>query len=418
MPPLEGKTPTMPLAGTDKPETPADGTLQETKKDAPPDEVLVPDFTIADMRYQMLLPPELAHDTEKLKKKLMDHIEKDAMTPFYISLCEVTGLPQDEELLARLRLRNVEEEKRLQAKIEDARENYGDSEVRDALLAMAHFKCMIGHTEEATSAYEVAFNKTVGAGGRLDIILTLVRLGLFHNDAELVKTSIVRAKEVLEKGGDWERRNKLKVYEAVHLMRCRSFKSAVELLVSATATYTATELISFDSLIFYVVVLSMLSLERPEVKAKVVTSAEVLQVATGDADLLGFLTSLAECQYTNFFKFLGPIALRVQRDRHLGKHYRFWIRNIRLRAYAQFLEPYKSVTLESMAAAFGVSVQFIENEVSSFMASSKLNCKIDTVRGVIEADRPDARNHLYSQSVKQGDMLLNRIQRLSRIIDL
>ncbi len=32
--------------------------------------------------------------------------------------------------------------------------------------------------------------------------------------------------------------------------------------------------------------------------------------------------------------------------------------------------------------------------------------------------RPDAKNHLYHQSIKQGDLLLNKLQKLSKVIDL
>lgn len=55
-----------------------------------------------------------------------------------------------------------------------------------------------------------------------------------------------------------------------------------------------------------------------------------------------------------------PIAKRVKRDVYLSRHYFYFIRSIRLRAYQQYLEPYKSVTLANMAAAFGVSPDFIE----------------------------------------------------------
>lgn len=32
--------------------------------------------------------------------------------------------------------------------------------------------------------------------------------------------------------------------------------------------------------------------------------------------------------------------------------------------------------------------------------------------------RPDAKNALYQQAIKQGDLLLNRLQKLSKVIDI
>ena len=57
-------------------------------------------------------------------------------------------------------------------------------------------------------------------------------------------------------------------------------------------------------------------------------------------------------------------------------------------------------------------------ELSRFIAAGKLHCKIDKVAGVLETNRPDAKNALYQATIKQGDFLLNRIQKLSRVIDL
>jgi hypothetical protein len=48
-------------------------------------------------------------------------------------------------------------------------------------------------------------------------------------------------------------------------------------------------------------------------------------------------------------------------------------------AVAQFLESYKSVTLESMARAFGVSVDFIDRELVDFIVAGRLPAKIDKV---------------------------------------
>lgn len=36
--------------------------------------------------------------------------------------------------------------------------------------------------------------------------------------------------------------------------------------------------------------------------------------------------------------------------------------------------------------------------------------------GIIETTRPDAKNALYQSMIKQGDALLNRVQKLSRVI--
>lgn len=78
----------------------------------------------------------------------------------------------------------------------------------------------------------------------------------------------------------------------------------------------------------------------------------------------------------------------------------------------------QSVTLQAMASAFGVSTDFIDYHVSRFIAANRLSAKIDKVAGVIVTNRPDLKNAQYRDMIQKGDLLLNRIQKLSRALDL
>jgi 26S proteasome regulatory subunit N7 len=57
-------------------------------------------------------------------------------------------------------------------------------------------------------------------------------------------------------------------------------------------------------------------------------------------------------------------------------------------------------------------------DLSKFIASGRLNCVIDKVNGIIETNRPDNKNAQYQTVIKQGDVLLNRVQKLSRVINV
>ena len=71
-----------------------------------------------------------------------------------------------------------------------------------------------------------------------------------------------------------------------------------------------------------------------------------------------------------------------------------------------------------MSKAFGVSATFLDGELSRFIASGRIAAKIDAVAGVVETSRPDAKSAQYQAVLKQGDALLNKVQRLSRIVAL
>ncbi len=69
-----------------------------------------------------------------------------------------------------------------------------------------------------------------------------------------------------------------------------------------------------------------------------------------------------------------------------------------------------------MAQAFGVTTAFIDKDLSAFVAGKRLACKIDKVGGFVETVRPDTKNVQYQQVIKQGDVLLTRVQKLSQYL--
>ena len=133
-----------------------------------------------------------------------------------------------------------------------------------------------------------------------------------------------------------------------------------------------------------------------------------------------FLSLFTTFCFSNFFYFKqkADICDKMKEDRLLSVHVNYFCREMRIRAYSQLLESYRSVQLELMAKQFGVSADFLDKELSRFIASGRLHCKIDKVAGIVETTRPDSRNAQYQSTIKQGDLLLNRIQKLSRVINI
>lgn len=112
------------------------------------------------------------------------------------------------------------------------------------------------------------------------------------------------------------------------------------------------------------------------------------------------------------------VEIVLREDRFLHPHVAYFMRELHILAYKQFLDSYQSVTLQAMADAFGVSVDFIDFYASRFIAANRISAKIDKYGGVIVSSRPDLRNAQYRELIQNGDLLLNRIQKLARVVDL
>ncbi|KAJ3087509.1 26S proteasome non-ATPase regulatory subunit 6, partial [Quaeritorhiza haematococci] len=346
--------------------------------------------------------------------KLVEGVKTDEMAPFYRLVCTDTNTEPDAALLSQMVAANEAELKRLDDKIEDAEKNLGETDISDALIAKAQYLAKIGEKDKALSAYRVAYDKTGPLGLRIDMIFANIRIGFFFRDNDVISRNIEKAKGLIEEGGDWDRRNRLKVYEGIYKISMRDFKGAVDLLLDTLATFTSTELMDYKEFVRYAVMTAAITLQRPDFKKKVVDAPEIQQVIYEIPYLKDYIDSLYNCQYARFFQSLAAVEQQLKLDRLLQVHYRYYIREMRIIVYAQLLESYRSLTIESMANSFGVSEDFIDSDLSKFIAAGRLNAVIDKVGGIVETNRPDAKNAQYQATIKQGDALLNRIQKLSR----
>ena len=228
------------------------------------------------------------HDTARVA--LLSGIKADQMAPYYRLVVAANVLPLDQSLLDKLEKENTTELERLDKVLKEAEETEGESDIADALRAKAGYLTRIGEKaganllhfrkrscppslihiqEKAIEAQQLALEKTAGLGSRIDIVLTLVRIGLFFGDNQLISTNLTKADEFVDKGGDWDRRNRLKVYRGLHLLSIRQFKPASALLIDALSTFTATELLSYNDFVSLTVIAGTLTLNRVDLKKKV-----------------------------------------------------------------------------------------------------------------------------------------------------
>lgn len=74
---------------------------------------------------------------------------------------------------------------------------------------------------------------------------------------------------LIEEGGDWDRRNRLKVYQGLYCVAIRDFKQAAELFLDTVSTFTSYELMDYKTFVTYTVYVCMIALKRPDLREKV-----------------------------------------------------------------------------------------------------------------------------------------------------
>ena len=77
-----------------------------------------------------------------------------------------------------------------------------------------------------------------------------------------------------------------------------------------------------------------------------------------------------------------------------------------------------STLFDRRVLAMDVSVEFIDGELARFISCGRLNAKVDKVDNVVHTTRADLKSKKYQEIIKSGDVLLNRIQQLARVVSI
>ncbi|CAE7577529.1 RPN7, partial [Symbiodinium microadriaticum] len=150
-------------------------------------------------------------------------------------------------------------------------------EVLDALFAKARLFAAIGDCDKAFAAYDdILAQKKISSGKKIDATLEKTRVAFFAMDKAKIKMLLGDAKKLIDAGGDWDRRNRLKVYEAYYLVSTREIRKAAEILLECVATFSCVELCSYDEFMSLTVITNIINLPRAQLRAKLVKNPQVI----------------------------------------------------------------------------------------------------------------------------------------------
>ncbi|KAG7353487.1 26S proteasome subunit RPN7-domain containing protein [Nitzschia inconspicua] len=383
-----------------------------------------PDMELCQEIHKLTVKAQ-GYDTPEFRNKVLTTICKDLENPtLYESLEHTLGVTSgiwgvpDIEAKKEYNSKKMEE---LEAKVEEAKESAGDMEVMDARVTVARFAAKAMSQEDALASYQKLLDlPKISSGKKIDAMMESARVASFYGDTKKTAGFIESAHKLATEGGggDWDRRNRLKVYRGLQHLLERDIKEAAALLIDCIATFSCNEICSYQDFIVYATLSNLLHLPRPQLKAKILDGPEILSVATDFPAVIKLVKALYDCDYKTYLHSMVEVEPILHGDRYFQPHLAFWMRELHILAYKQFLESYQSVTLQAMAIAFGVSEDFIDYHASRFIAAGRLSAKIDKYGGVILTNRPDLKNAQYRETIQKGDLLLNRIQKLARVVDL
>jgi 26S proteasome regulatory subunit N7 len=192
---MEGKEPKLLGAGADQ----GDFEVQDLK------------IFLAIQKFHLKRDQGNSGQSQQLKDSVLKLIVDNDMSHVYSHFCSSFGWPADQSLLETMRAANTKALADLDEKIAESEKNMGDEEVRDAMLAKADYFANIGDRDRAWEAYDSVEQKTPSPNHKITIAFCKIRLEILYGNWVGIKQLIASAKQVCEKGGDWEKKNRLMV---------------------------------------------------------------------------------------------------------------------------------------------------------------------------------------------------------------
>ncbi|BFZ57575.1 proteasome regulatory particle subunit [Savitreella phatthalungensis] len=374
----------------------------------------IPDLRIAQALFQ-LGQSELSDLHEGARTLVLEQIDLHQMAPLYDhihhTLCLSNVGEFDRTKYEGMVSANDAHLASLDEKYKKYEEEEGDMELLGVLRDRAEYLALICDDKRAKEAYKVAEEKTSTSGAKIDLLFAQLRLALFFMQHDETATLLDRAQALIDKGGDWDRRNRFKAYRGIYLASIRKFSEASDVLQDTVATFTSTELCSYADIVKYCVVAGLISLDRADLKRKLVDSPEILATRSAWESLGSATDSLYLADYASFFVALADAQRLLEQDRFLHAHARYWVRELRVKAYNQLLQSYSSLALDSMARSFGVTVDWLDGDLAKFIRQARIHAVIDRVDNVVQTRRGTGRDTRYRQVIAEGDKLLNKLQK-------
>jgi 26S proteasome regulatory subunit N7 len=197
-----------------------------------------------------------------------------------------------------------------------------------------------GRTEEAIKEFKVVIDKTQSFNLKMDSVFEILLVGIRSKDLNLIKENLDLCKKFLKDASDWEKKNKFKVYEGLYLLLTRKFNEAGKLFLDALMTFTNYELFPYKDFVFYTAITNIITVDRVTLKNRVIDNSDVISCIREIPNLKDFLESFYNGDYKRFFVEFYQIIKRIQNDFFLSQHSNYFISEMRIKVYNQFLRKY------------------------------------------------------------------------------
>lgn len=195
--------------------------------------------------------------------------------------------------------------------------------------------------EEAISTFKEVIEKSRSFNLKIEAIFEIMHFAITLQDISLLKEYLDLCEKKLNEGGDWEKRNRMRVYQGIYHVMNRDFKESGKLFLDALMTFTTYELFDYKTFVFYTSICNIITVNRNTLKTRIIDNSDVVSCIKDIPYLEDFLELFYNQQYNKFFEILLNVVAILKKDFYFAKHVGYFFREIKVKAYSQYLRKLK-----------------------------------------------------------------------------
>ncbi|KAG8928014.1 hypothetical protein FRC02_007467 [Tulasnella sp. 418] len=162
------------------------------------------------------------------------------------------------------------------------------------------------------------------------------------------------------------------------------------------------KIVAPSDIAIYGTICALASLSRSAIRAAVLESDTFAYYLEQEPYVRELLDAYMNSKFKDMLLLLERYSTRHLLDPHLAPHIPELTRQIQNRATVLYFQPFSSVHLVKMAAAFGVELAQLEASIVSLIDEGLIKGRIDSTNKILKAKDQDPRQELYRQAIETG----------------
>ncbi|KIY42962.1 PCI-domain-containing protein [Fistulina hepatica ATCC 64428] len=165
------------------------------------------------------------------------------------------------------------------------------------------------------------------------------------------------------------------------------------------------KLVAPGDIAVYGVLCALSSYSRSALKAQILENAAFGVYMEQEPYVRELLEAYMGSTFKTVLELLDRHAARHYADMHLYPHVDALQNAIRSWAVKLYFQPFQSIRLDRMSAAFGWTVGETERHVVTLIQSGEIQARVDSRNKVLLAKKTDPRTELFERAIRAGDAI-------------